>query len=146
MSRAPDPRQISLLDAFEQVEQPEHPAEGSLAMGPEVCATLARAIKECPLSRSEIAQRMSFLLNETISEHMLNKWTSRSSEGWRFPMEYGPAFEEATGTRALQLLFARKRGTLVMEPKDGRDAAVGRAQRELKEAQKRLRALLGGTR
>lgn len=56
------------------------------------------------------------------------------------------AFEVATGSQALQLTLARKRGALIMTPKDGRDAEIGRAQRELKEAQKRLRALLGGAR
>ncbi|WP_333822818.1 hypothetical protein [Pinisolibacter sp.] len=146
MIRTDDPRQTSLLAAFEAVEQPDHPADGSLAMAPEVCAALARAIKDCPLSRAEIAARMSDLTGEAISEHMLNKWTSRSSDGWRFPFEYAAAFEVATGSQALQLLLARKRGALIMTPKDGRDAEIGRAQRELKEAQRRLHALLGGGR
>ena len=146
MTHSSDPRQTSLLDAFEAVEQPDHPADGSLDMASEVCATLAKAIKECPLSRAEIAARMSDLVGEAISEHMLNKWTSRSSEGWRFPFEYAAAFEWATGSQALQLLLARKRGALIMTPKDGRDAEIGRAQRELREAQKRLRGLLGGAR
>jgi len=146
MTRSTDPRQTSLFDAFEALEQPDHPVDGSLDMGSEVCATLAKAIKECPLSRAEIAARMSDLTGEAISEHMLNKWTSRSSEGWRFPFEHAAAFEWATGSQALQLLLARKRGALIMTPKDGRDAAIGRAQRELKDVQKRLRELLGGVR
>lgn len=144
MARAPDPRQTSLLDAFEPVEQPVEPTDGSLGMGAEVCAAIAKAIKDAPLSRAEIAARMSDLTGEQISEHMLNKWTSRSSEGWRFPFEYAAAFEFAVGSQCLQLLLARKRGALIMTPKDGRDAEIGRAQRELKEAQKRLRCLLGG--
>ena len=146
MPHVDDPRQTSLLDAFEAIAQPEHPADGSLAMAAEVCAALARAIKDCPLSRGEIAARMSDLSGETISEHMLNKWTSKSSDGWRFPFEYAAAFEVATGSRLLQLALARKRGTLVMTPKDGRDAEIGRAQRELKEAQRRLQTLIGGVR
>lgn len=146
MPHSSDPRQTSLLDAFEALAQPDHPVDGSLDMAAEVCAVLAKAMKECPLSRSEIAARMSDLVGEAISEHMLNKWTSRSAEGWRFPFEYAAAFEVATGSQALQLLLARKRGALIMTPKDGRDAEIGRAQRELKDAQKRLRALLGGAR
>ncbi len=141
-----DPRQTHFLDAFEAAEQPEQPADGSLAMAAEVCAALGRAIKDCPSSRSEIAARMSDLVGEPISEHMLNKWTSRSSDNWRFPFEFAAAFEVATGSQALQLLLARRRGTLIMTPKDGRDAEIGRAQRELKEAQKRLQALIGGAR
>ncbi len=146
MTHSSDPRQTSLLDAFEALEQPDHPVDGSLAMAAEVCAVLAKAMKDCPLSRSEIAARMSDLVGEPISEHMLNKWTSRSAEGWRFPFEYAAAFEVATGSQALQLTLARKRGALIMTPKDGRDAEIGRAQRELKDAQKRLRNLLGGAR
>ncbi len=144
MTRSSDPRQTHFLDAFEAAEQPEQPADGSLAMAAEVCAALAAAIKNCPSSRAEIAARMSDLTGEPISEHMLNKWTSRSSDGWRFPFEYAAAFEVATGTRTLQLALARRRGTLIMTPKDGRDAEIGRAQRELKEAQKRLQSLIGG--
>jgi hypothetical protein len=146
MIRSTDPRQTSLLDAFEALEQPDQPVDGSLAMAAEVCAVLARAIKDCPLSRAEIAARMSDLIGEAVSEHMLNKWTSKSSDGWRFPFEYAAAFEVATGTQALQLTLARKRGALIMTPKDGRDAEIGRAQRELKEAQRRLHSLLGGAR
>ena len=144
MARVADPRQTSLLDAFEPVDAPETPAFGSLKLDRELCAAMAAAIKECPLSRAEIAARMSDLTGDPVSEHMLNKWTSTSSEGWRFPAEYLPAFEEATASDLVLELIARKRGRLVMSPKEGRDAEIGRTQREIRAMQKRLREMIGG--
>ncbi|RJF94840.1 hypothetical protein D3874_03225 [Oleomonas cavernae] len=143
-ARSADTRQGSLLVEFEAVGQPPGPAEGSLDIAAELCAALARAIKDCPLSRAEIAARMSDLTGKAITEAMLNSWTSKAHDGWRFPFEFAPAFEVATGSQCLQLLLARKRGTLIMTPRDGRDAEIGRLQREIRADKQRLRDLLGG--
>ena len=139
-----DARQGDLLGRWAPAEQPVEPSEGSLDCGATLRAALARAIKDCPLSRAEIAERMSFTLGRPVSVAQLDSWTSPAHDAWRFPAEYAPAFEEATGSHCVQLVLARKRGTLVMTPRDGRDAAIGKAQRELKDAQRRLRELLGG--
>ncbi|SON55776.1 hypothetical protein HDIA_2235 [Hartmannibacter diazotrophicus] len=138
-----DHRQTSLFDAFEASDPADNPADGSLDVAAELCGTLAAAIKVCPFSRAEIAARMSDLTGKPISEDMLNQWTAKSAAAWRFPFEFAPAFEVATGTQCLQLLMARKRGTVVMTKKESRDAEIGRTQRELREMQKRLRALMG---
>ena len=144
MARTNDHRQTDFLAAFEPAEQPIEPQFGSLDIAAELCAVLALSIKECPLSRAEVAARMSDLTGKTITEDMLNKWTSKSGEAWRFPLEFAPAFEVATGSQNLMLLIARKRGVLIMTPKEGRDAEIGRAQREIRAMQRRLRQLMGG--
>ncbi len=143
-SRHRDPRQGDLLADYEIAEQPAEPAPGSLDMAAELCAALAAAIKAAPYSRPEIAARMSDLTGKTISEDMLNKWTSKAGEGWRFPMEFAVAFEFATGTHDLMLLLARRRNVVIMTPKDSRDAEIGRMQRELAEKRRHLRALMEG--
>lgn len=143
-ARAADTRQGSLLARFEAAEQPAGPVEGSLDVAAELCAALSRAIKDCPLSRAEIAARMADLTGKAITEAMLNSWTSKAHDGWRFPFEFAPAFEVATGSQCLQLLLARHRGTLVMTPRDGRDAEIGRIQRQNRDNARRLRELLGG--
>lgn len=144
MPRIDGHRQTDFLAAFEPAEQPAEPQHGSLDIAAELCATLALAIKDCPLSRAEIAARMSDLTGKTITEDTLNKWTSKAGENWRFPMEFAPAFEVATGSQSLMLLIARKRGVLIMTPKEGIDAEIGRAQREIRSMQRRLRQLIGG--
>jgi hypothetical protein len=144
MPRTSDPRQVDFLDNFEVLEEPATIRPGSLDIAAELCAALAQAIKESPFSRPEIAARMSDALAEPITEHMLNKWTSKASEKWRFPTEYVLAFEEATGSQAIIRLLARKRGLKLATPKEGRDAEIGRTQREIRAMQRRLRELMGG--
>lgn len=144
MPHPSDPRQTDFLADFELLEEPSTVPPGSLDIAPELCAALALAIKECPFSRAEIAARMSDLLAEPITEHMLNKWTSKASDKWRFPTEFVLAFEEATGSQAVIRLLARKRGLKLATPKEGRDAEIGRTQREIRAMQRRLRDLMGG--
>lgn len=141
-SRRHDPRQGDMLADYEVAQQPAQPGPGSLDMAAELCAALAGAIKAAPYSRAEIAARMSDLTGKTISEDMLNKWTSKAGESWRFPMEFAVAFEFATGSHDLMLLLARKRNVVIMTPKESRDAEIGRAQRELAEKRRYLRALM----
>jgi len=48
------------------------------------------------MSRRGIAERMTELLGEPITENMINKYTRKASP-YRFPLEYLPAFCKATG-------------------------------------------------
>lgn len=140
-----DGRQGDLLGRWRPVETPAGLAEGQLDCGARLRAALSRAIKDCPLSRPEIAARMSYTLGRTISVAQIDGWTSPAHDAWRFPMEFAAAFEEATGCHVLQELLAAQRGTLVMTRADGDDAELGRAQRELRAAQDRVRSLMRGT-
>ena len=136
-----DPRQLS-LEALYAVPEPPSPADGSLNLAAELCATLSRALKETPLSRAQVAARMSDLTGEIITEPMLNAWTAKSHERHRFPLEYTAAFEEACGSYALQQLLARRRGCLVLIGKQARDARLGMIRRRMTEMRAEERALL----
>lgn len=136
-----DPRQLS-LDDYYIVPEPPAPAAGTLDYATELCATLARALKHTPLSRAEVAARMSDLTGEAISEAMLNAWTAKSHDRHRFPFEFAAAFEEACGSADLQQLLARKRGSLVLIGKQARDARLGLIRRKLAELRSEERTLM----
>ena len=89
-----DPRQLSLEDGFWEIPRAPRLVSGSLAYGEELCGVLAQALKETPLSRSEIAARMSDLAAADISEATLNAWTARSKDRHRFPFEFAAAFNQ----------------------------------------------------
>jgi len=139
--RTSDPRQLDLDDYYVVPTAPE-PAPGSLSYAAEVCAALARALKDTPLSRAEVAARMSDLTGEVITEPMLNAWTAKSHERHRFPIEFAAAFEVATDSTVLQHLLASKRGSLVLVGKQARDARLGLLRRKMAEMRAEERALM----
>jgi len=62
---------------------------------------LSGIISQSGLSREEIADRMSVILNIDVSHHMLNCWTAESKKQHRFPLEFFPAFCKAIGNSTL---------------------------------------------
>ncbi|MEN2980300.1 hypothetical protein P7L78_26615 [Tistrella bauzanensis] len=141
-----DPRQLSLEGGFWEIPKPPRLLPGSLAYGDELCGILAHALKETPLSRAEVAARMSDLAAADISEATLNAWTAKSKDRHRFPMEYAAAFEVATDTVVLQHLLASKRGSLVLIGQEARDARLGQVRRRIAALRDEEKALMGGRR
>lgn len=137
--------QLTLDDWF-LLPEPPAPAAGSLDYAAELCATLSAALKESPLSRAEVAARMSDLTGAAISEDMLNAWTSKSHDRHRFPFEYAAAFEVATSSSALQQLLTNKRGSLLLIGKqalDAREALIDQKIERLKAERASLRRSRG---
>ena len=66
-------------------------------------------------NRSLIAQRMSAYLGRTISEAMLNKWTSEGSEDHRIPLDAFIALVHATGAQELLGFVPGEFGLTVIE-------------------------------
>lgn len=60
-----------------------------------------RDAREDGLSRADIARKVSAYLGRSISEAMLNKWTSESSEDHRIPLDVFIALVDATGAKDL---------------------------------------------
>ena len=80
----------------------------SLDIDAEFRAAISADIKACPLSRYEIAAKMSELVGQEITESMLYSYTAESKEKHRFPCQFLPAFVVATGgRRAFECLSAR---------------------------------------
>lgn len=93
-------------------------------------------------SRIEIAARMVELTGDTkISHHSLNAWSAESREGWRFPLEFLPAFEVACETTALTAWIADVRGGVVLMGKEAMLAEIGKLERIQEEAGKRKKLL-----
>ena len=66
------------------------------------------ALKRCTLSRIQIADEMSRLLNEKITENHINNWAAEKKNGWRLPLEYAAAFSVITNdTQVVKAAFLR---------------------------------------
>ena len=133
-------------DMFE-IPMPASRTPGALAMGIQVRHQISEMLKESPLSRYEIAARMSELTGEEISKHSLDSWTAESRAGWRFPLEYLAALEVAMDTHALTIWNSAVRGCKTLVGREAIDAEMGKIKKqqlELSRREKALKKLLEG--
>jgi len=128
------------LDLFE-VPVARNPLPGALAIGPAIRHLLADLLKACPRQRFEIAAQMSELTGQEITKHQLDSWTADSREGWRFPLEYLPAFEVAVQTHDITAWMADLRGCKVLVGKEALDAEIGKLERLKEEAARKIKQL-----
>lgn len=117
------------------------PTGGSLDYATELRFVLSEAIKKSPLSRHEIAARMSELTGQEITKATLDAWTAESRTPWRFPFEYAAAFEAACITTGLQELLGRKRGSRILVGEEVLLAELGRLEKDEAEIGLRKRLL-----
>lgn len=117
------------------------PAPGALDCGRALRAVLADLLKVSPYSRQAVAESMSELTGIQISKHQLDSWTADSREGWRFPLEYVPAFEVALETREITTWLADLRGCKVLVGKESLDAEIGKLERIRADASRRIRRI-----
>ncbi len=132
--------QESLFDWVKKAEaltrQAENPAQGSLDIDAEFRAAVSGDIKASPLSRYQIAARMSELAGTEITESMLYSWTSDSKEKHRFPCQFLPAFVIATGGRRAFEVLSKRAGLFALP---GPEALRAEIQR-LDEEEKRIKS------
>jgi len=79
---------------------------------------LSAAIKNSPMSRFEIAARLSELLDKEISKYQLDSWTAESKEGYHLPAEYVPALAAVLDDISLLRILSAPLGIQVLENKD----------------------------
>ncbi|THF60944.1 hypothetical protein [Pseudothauera rhizosphaerae] len=142
MRRAAD---LLTPDLFE-VPAPVRPIPGALAVGPALRGLLSDLLKRSPLSRHDVAARMSELTGDHISKHQLDSWTAESRDAWRFPFEYAPAFEAALETHELGAWYADLRGARLSVGREALEAQLGRVAQmrdELARQERALKKLLG---
>lgn len=137
MRRVHDPL---TLDLFE-IPVPRVPMPGALDVGIAVRHRISDLLKDSPRNRFEIAARMSELLGHEITKHQLDSWTAESREGWRFPLEYLPAFEVAVETHLVTTWLADLRGCKVLVGKEALDAEIGKLERLKEAAAKKIKEL-----
>lgn len=138
------PEQLT-LDGYYAVERPAH-ASGSLDFDRELRAALTRAVKETPKRRAEIAAEMTDLVFGEIGETEITKaqidaWTAGSKIEWRFPLQYLPAFVQATGAVWLLDLVAGKCGCRVLVGEQALLAELGAIHLQKRELAARETAI-----
>ncbi len=127
-------------DLFLVPVEPER-LPGALDYGLALRRLLADAIKDCPANAHAIASRMAELTGQSITEHQLHAWTAPSREGWRFPLEYLPAFEAATETVAITTWLAATRGGRFLVGREALNAELGRLERMRDDTGRKIKQL-----
>lgn len=143
-SQGEDTHQLS-FDGYFALPKRQAPVPGSFAFGLELRNLLAGALKECALSRAEIAGRMTDLMygdagDGEVTKAMLDSWT-RSADAWRFPLEALPAFVEATGATWLLDAIAERCGCRILVGEQALLAQLGAVMVEEKRLAERKAAL-----
>ena len=145
-----DNRQITIFDYLEtltsEVARPLDETKGRFRVDDALRDALRDAMKQCPLSRHQIAGEMSHLLNETITKAVLDSWTRESDEQngrpkRHIPAEYLPAFCRVTGCNAPLAIMGKLVGLFVLPGPDALRAEIQRLDEETKklQAEKRKR-------
>lgn len=134
-------RDVLTVDLFDDlypvpVERGNKP--GSLDIDTELRHLLSDLIKASPLSRHQLAARMSELIGHNITKNTLDTWTAESRVEWRFPVAYLPAFEAALETHELMAYLADLRGAKLYV---GKEAQLGKLE-NMKSALKKQEAAL----
>jgi len=99
---------------------------------------LVSEMKRSPLTRGEIAQKMSELVGKPISERMLSAFAADSKELHRWPAEFDLAFCETVGSYRLLSERVRLAGFRMVGPREDRLIQIGRAYLQMSRAKKRL--------
>jgi hypothetical protein len=105
-------------------------------------AAVSEALKRCPLSRYEVAARMSELTGTDITKTMLDSWTAESKEGHRFPAVYLPAFCKAVSNTEPLTILGVTAGVFVMPGRDALRAEIQQLEEEINRAQTERRKRL----
>ncbi len=139
-----DIHQASLFDIIKnfQEDNASRPA-GSFDIDRQFREAISQALKNCPLSRWQVAARMSELTGCEISKAMLDSWTAESKEAHRFPAIFLPAFCEAVGCSDPLRILGKMVGVFVLPGPEALRAEIHRIEEEInrKQNEKRKRML-----
>jgi len=115
--------------------QSSNPPPGSLDIDTEFRAAVSADIKVCPLSRYQIAAKMSELAGQEITESMLYNWTAESHEKHNMPCKFLPAFVVITGGRRAFECLSRRSGLFALPGPDALRAEIHRLDEQIKSLQ-----------
>lgn len=146
MKRKIDIHQTSLFDFlknYTEQAQAQRPM-GSLDIDRQFREAISQALKACPLSRWQVAARMSEMTGQDITKAMLDSWTAESKEGHRFPAIFLPAFCDAAGCNDPLIFLGKSIGVFVLPGPEALRAEIQRIEEEInkKQAEKRKRMIL----
>ncbi|MGE5606274.1 MAG: hypothetical protein ACM3YE_11375 [Bacteroidota bacterium] len=139
--------QLSLFDTvvstyYETIVKPKPKAyAGSYNFGVQLRNLISEGLKQCQLSRWEVAAKMSELLQIEITKSQLDSWTAESKEAHRFPAEYIPAFCKVTGFIEPLRQMAEMVDCYLIESKEALMVDLGKikqAKRDLTQREKEI--------
>lgn len=135
--RSDNSKQLNLFDYLQGMRtQEKKSSEGTLNIGSRIRQALAEGIKQCSLSRHQIAGEMSHRAGIEITSTTIDSWTAESKERNRIPAEYIPVFCVVTGSFELLDMIGEMSGRFILP---GPDALRGEIQR-WREREKKDRA------
>ena len=139
-----DSNQPSLFDILQEQSRSENnPAPGSKDIDKSFREVVSLALKGSPLSRYQVAARMSELVGQDITKTMLDSWTAESKEQHRFPAIFLPAFCEAAGSMEPLRMLGQSAGAFVLPGTEALRAEIRRIEEEIerKQSEKKRRLL-----
>lgn len=137
---------LNVLDRFNRSNCSEC-TPGCFDISKSIRAIITDSLKHTSLSRHQVAARMSELLGREITKAQLDAFSAESKENHRFPLEYLPAFVEATGDRSLIRFIAEKCMGYYIENADALHLELGRIHEQekvLKDRKRAISSVLGG--
>jgi len=139
-SDTPQAHQMNLFDYVQKLAAEKRKVtEGSLNVKERLRASLNAAIKQCNLSRHQIAGEMSHLIGADITRTQIDSWTAESKELNRIPAEYVPAFCRATGSIEPMRIIAEAAGAFAMPGPDAIRSEVQRLREQARKINSELR-------
>ena len=143
--RSAHPDQLS-LDRFFEIPKTQDPVAGSLDISSQLRNALKTAITQSGKDRIYIAAEMTDLIfgeagEGEVTKSQLDSWTAPSRDGWRFPLEYLPAFVRATSAYWLLDLVAGFVGCKVLMGEQAALAEVGALEMQREKLEDRMRRI-----
>ncbi|MEZ2347405.1 hypothetical protein [Terriglobus sp. RCC_193] len=114
---------------------------GCMSDGAMVRAVITEAIRNCTLSREEIAEEMSRLSGTTVTANQLYKYSADSRGDYRFPAELDRAFCFVTGDDRLLTCRAEAHGLHVIDDAGWQLLELGREYLRQKRAGQNIASL-----
>lgn len=130
---------FALLTQAAESSRRDQPCECSGNVRERLRTALCSAIKQCPLSRWEIAGKMSHLLGHEVSKYMIDAWTAESKDGHRMPAEYIPAFCMVTGDHGPLRVLAEVAGLFALPGPDALRAEIQKLDEEARHISREKR-------
>ena len=137
-----DFRQTTIYQAIQEAKSRKLDDAGSMRCMSELQQAMRIALKTCPLSRYEVAGRMSHLLNEEISKSMIDAWTCESKSddpGRHIPAEYLPAFCSAVGSHEPLDVLDEKAGRIALDGLDAMRSEIHRMKEDARNLMREIR-------
>lgn len=139
--RSRDDRQLS-FDEYFVVPTPTEVRPGSIAgLDQELRQALSRTLKAQPVSRYEVAAKMSEMLGDEVSKNMLDAYTAESRETHQISVVRLVALILATKDYDLLAMIAEKVGCRLLIGEQAIGAEIGLIDQEIEELRARRNQL-----